>query len=217
MRESVYNSSRGRNARFTALGFRLPPRPLLSAPLLLLVLIASCQQRVVRYNSFLTGLPGAEQKLPANRTMGDYKDPTLVQEEHLVTKDAKTKQTTLMARTGRHLMIHIYNCVDSGDADLFVDQVLSTATRAEFAAKGIDPREGSNFLVDHQPDLQKLFTQIPAAEYTPGLYLKPQGDGVQRVELDGMAARGHFWTGFDMVQERGNWKLRWMVGPEKYE
>jgi hypothetical protein len=40
---------------------------------------------------------------------------------------------------------------------------------------------------------------------------------VQRVELDGLAAKGLFWTGFDMVQERGNWKLRWMVGPERYD
>jgi hypothetical protein len=176
-----------------------------------------CEQKVVRYNSFLTGLQGAEQQLPSGRNLGEYKDPTLVRESELVKEDKDGKNKTLVARSGRHLMIHIYNCVDSGDEDLFVRQVLSAQTRQEFANRGVSLSEGFRYLQQHQADLQALFSQMPAGEYTPGLFLKPQGGGVQRVELDGLAAKGLFWTGFDMVQERGNWKLRWMVGPERYD
>jgi hypothetical protein len=181
------------------------------------LLLGGCETKVVGYNSFLTGLQGAEQQLPSNRKLGDYKDPTLVREAELVKESKDGKSKTLVARCGRHLMIHLYNCVDSGDADLFVSQVLSEQSRREFAAKGLDPKAGFAYLREHQPDLQLLFSQMPAGEYTPGLFLKPQGGGVQRVELDGLAAKGLFWTGFDMVQERGNWKLRWMVGPERYD
>ncbi|MCX5689492.1 MAG: hypothetical protein NTV94_06855 [Planctomycetota bacterium] len=176
-----------------------------------------CEQKVVRYNSFLTGLQGAEQQFPSGRKLGEYKDPTLVRESELVKEDKDGKNKTLVARSGRHLMIHIYNCVDDGDEDLFVRQVLSTQTRQDFASRGVSLSEGFRYLQQHQADLQALFSQMPAGEYTPGLFMKAQGGGVQRVELDGLAAKGLFWTGFDMVQERGNWKLRWMVGPERYD
>jgi hypothetical protein len=179
--------------------------------------LSACETRVVSHNSFLTGLQGSEQQLPSNRTLGEYADPTLVREDALVKEDAKTGARTLTARSGRHLMIHIYNCVDQDDVELFVSEVLSERTRLEFARRGVDPREGFKRLQAHQEDLQRLFSQMPAGEYTPGLFLRPVGGGVQRVELDGLAAKGLFWTGFDMVQERGSWRLRWMVGPERYD
>ncbi len=196
---------------------RRTPLAALSLVVVAAVAAAGCETRVVSHNSFLTGLQGSEQQLPSNRKMGDYADPTLVREDRLVKEDPKTGARTLTARSGRHLMIHIYTCVDQDDPQLFVSEVLSDRTKREFAERGIDPREGFRRLQDHQEDLQKLFSQMPAAEYTPGLFLKPLGGGVQRVELDGLAAKGLFWTGFDMVQERGSWRLRWMVGPERYD
>jgi hypothetical protein len=179
--------------------------------------LSACETRVVSHNSFLTGLQGSEQQLPSNRNLAGYADPTLVREDRLVKEDPATGARTLTARSGRHLMIHIYTCVDQDDAELFVSEVLSERTRREFSERGIDPREGFKWLQEHQEDLQKLFSQMPAGEYTPGLFLRPVGGGVQRVELDGLAAKGLFWTGFDMVQERGSWRLRWMVGPERYD
>lgn len=187
------------------------------APVVMATVLWACETRVVSHNSFLTGLQGSEQQLPSRRKLGDYADPTLVREDLLVKEDPKTGARTLTARSGRHLMIHIYTCVDQDDAELFVKEVLSEGTRRAFIERGVDPREGFRRLQDHQEDLQKLFSQMPAGEYTPGLFLKPQGGGVQRVELDGLAAKGLYWTGFDMVQERGSWRLRWMVGPERYD
>jgi hypothetical protein len=180
------------------------------------IVLSACQERVVSYNSFLTGLQGSEQRLPSNRKLGDYKDPTLVREDMLVKED-KDKRKTLVAKCGRHLMIHIYNCIDEGNADLFLDQVLSKQSKAELVTRGQEPKAAFTYLAEHQADLQQLFSQMPAGENTPGLFMKPQGGGVQRVQLDGLAAKGLFWNGFDMVQERGNWRLVWMVGPERYD
>lgn len=176
-----------------------------------------CETRVVRYDSFLSGLPGSEQQLPSGRRLGDYKDPTLVLEEQLVKVEPGSEKRELVAKTGRHLMIHVYNTVDADDAELFVSQVLSVMSKDEFAERGTDPREGFKFLRAHQEDLQILFSLMPAGEQTPGLRMRPMGRGVQRVTVDGIMAKGLYWTGFDMVQERGNWKLRWMVGPQRYE
>jgi len=182
-----------------------------------LLFLAGCQTRVVSYDSFLTGLPGSEQQLPGGRKMGDYIDPTRVREDQLVKNEPGTEKKKLVAKSGRHLMIHIYNTIDAGDVDLFTQQVLSTKSKNEFAEKGVDPREGFDFLKAHQEDLQILFSLMPAGENTPGLRMMPMGGGVQRVALDGIMAKGLYWNGFDMIQERGNWKLRWMVGPQRYE
>jgi hypothetical protein len=175
-----------------------------------------CEQRVVRYESFLTGLPQAQQSLPAGRDLGDYVDPTLLDESTLVKVDPATRKKTLTARNGRHLMIHLYTTVDENDYETFVSQVLSQRSRAEFAQRGVDPREGFAHLRRKQADLQILFQRMPGGENTPGLRLRDVGGGARRVEVDGIAAKGLYWTGFDMVQERGNWKLRWMTGPQKY-
>jgi len=173
-----------------------------------------CEQKTVAYNSFLSGLPGAEQRLPLNRNMGDYSDPTRMDESKLIVEETKDKKKKLIAKTGRHMMIHLYNTVDSGNAELFVNEVLSEMTKREYFERGVDPRDGFKILVQNQEDLQILFSRMPAGEMTPGIFARPMGNGVQRVELDGLAARGLYWTGFDMVTERGNWRLRWMVGPQ---
>lgn len=185
--------------------------------LVILCCAAACEQRIVRHDTFLSGLPGTEQALPQGRKLGDYVDPTRINEEELVKVDPNNQKKILTARNGRHLMIHIYNTVDQNDAQTFIEQVLSTQSRADFAARGVDPREGFEFLRKKQADLQILFQRMPAGENTPGMRLLDVGGGARRVQLDGIIAKGLYWTGFDMVQEKGNWKLRWMTGPERYE
>ncbi len=177
-----------------------------------LVISSACESKTVSYNSFLSGLPGAEQTLPYRRDIGDYRDPTLIPENEIV-QEIEPKKKKLIAKTGRHLMIHIYTTVDENDADLFVDQVLSTATKRECADRGVDPRTLFNRLRNRQEDLQRLFAAMPAGERTPGLFLRPVAGGAKRVQLDGIPAKGLFWDGFDMIMEDGNWKLVWMTGP----
>lgn len=189
----------------------LPARRLSLLAALLLVLPA-CEQKVVSYNSFLSGLPGAEQTLPYSRSVGDYKDPTVVPESELVEVTA-TNDKKLIAKTGRHLMIHIYTTVDEDNADLFVDQVLSEVTKQECYARGSDPRELFGRLRAHQEDLQRLFASMPSGERTPGIFLRPVTGDVKRLQLDGIAAKGLYWDGMDMIMENGNWRLVWMTGP----
>ncbi|MBS0197595.1 MAG: hypothetical protein JSR77_12645 [Planctomycetes bacterium] len=178
--------------------------------------VAACEQHVVSYNGLLSGLPNSQQSLPLKRNLGDYKDPTRVSESSLVVED-KTKEKKLVARTGRHLMIHIYNTVDEGDSDLFVREVLSSGTKQAIVLDGRSPTDYFNLLRSHQRDLQALFSAMPMGENTPGMFMRPVGNGVQRVRVDGIAAKNLYWDGFDMVMEGGNWKLVGFTGGERWQ
>jgi len=54
-----------------------------------------------------------------------------------------------------------------------------------------------------------LLAQMPMGEFTPGLYLKPMGRNIFRLELPPKISKGLNWTFVDMVVEFGKWKLRW--------
>ncbi|MBX3410209.1 MAG: hypothetical protein KF859_10025 [Phycisphaeraceae bacterium] len=167
------------------------------------------EERVISQNSFLTGLPGAQQGLPVSRAgLVGHVDPTLVvNEQNLVQEEKETGRTLLLAKSGRHLMIHLYTTVDEGNRELFIDQVMSASAKAAYFRAGRDPGEVFDELREYQHDLQKLFKLMPAGERTPGMFMVPAGGGIQRVELNGIARRGQRWTGFEMVMERGNWRL----------
>ena len=77
----------------------------------------------------------------------------------------------------------------------------------------MDPRQAFDTLKERWEDIVALFDSIPGGEFTPGVYKKAVGSSVQRVELTGPAAAGLHWTGFDMVMEKGNYRLRWFVTP----
>jgi len=173
---------------------------------------AACESRVVRYNPMLGGLPGSESGTPIVRDQGDYQDPTRVADEQIVLEDATGKKT-LIAKTGRHLMIHIHQTLEHNDKALFVDQVLSDITRREYYTRGLDPGAAFDVVLKRREDVLNLFDAIPAGEFTPGVFMRSVGGGVQRIEVDGVLARGLRWTGMDMVMEGGNWKLRWFVTP----
>jgi hypothetical protein len=159
----------------------------------------------------LGGLPGAESGMPVVR--GDnYVDPTVVPEDKLVVEDPLTKKKTLTAKSGRHLMVHIYNALAQDDKETFTDQVLSQQTREECAQKNVDPGECFEELKRRKDDVVALFNAMPGGEYTPGVYVKSLGPKAERIQVEGLAAKDLTWTGMDMVMEKGNWKLRWFVG-----
>jgi hypothetical protein len=174
---------------------------------------AGCQTetRVVKYHPMLGGLPNSESGLPIVR--GDnYIDPTVVPEDKLTVVDPVSKKKTLTARTGRHLMVHIYNCVLENDKETFVAQVLSGETKAECAQRNVDPGACFDEVVRRKDDMVALFNAMPGGEFTPGVYVRNLGPKAERVQVEGLAAKDLSWTGFDMVMEKGNWKLRWFVG-----
>lgn len=182
------------------------------AILLCVIALAGCatRTRVVKYNPLLGGLPGAESQTPIVRDLGEYQDPTAISPDKLVTEEEPGKKR-LVARTGRHLMIHIYNTLDKGDKELFVREVLSKATKAECFERGVVPGDAFDYLVSRREDIDELFAMMPGGEHTPGVFVQPVGGGAQRIEVTGMGTEKLAWTGFDMVMEGGNWKLRWFT------
>src|SRR5262245_26837749 len=188
------------------------PKLLLCALGVFAVSLSACEQqvRVVKYDPFLGGLPGSQSNTPVVRNWGDYKDPTAVSEDQLVIEKEPGK-IELVAKTGRHLMIHIHNCLQKGDKQLFLDQVLSAMTKDEFRQRGLDPGEAFDFLVSARSDVDALFNAMPMGEHTPGVLLRSVGRKAYRVGVDGNAWKDLRWTGFDMIMENGNYRLRWFV------
>jgi hypothetical protein len=173
---------------------------------------------VVRYNPILGGLPGSTSGTPIVRGDG-YTDPTQVPPDQLVRKDHRGKKI-LTARTGRHLMVHIYNALNDNDKETFVEQILCKQTKVEAMERGIDPGEYFDTLSARREDVLALFRAMPAGEATPGVLLRQVGGGVTRIGLEGLAAKSLPYVGIDMVFERGpddekrQWKLRSFVVPE---
>lgn len=172
--------------------------------------MSACEQRVVRYNPFLGGLPGAQSGMPVVRDLGEYTDPGAIPASELV-QEVEPGKVRLIARSGRHLMIHIHNTLEQGDKELFVEQVLSSRTRAECLERGIDPGDAFDYLLTKRPEIDALFRMMPDGERTPGLFLRPIGPGTFRLQVEGLAAKDLYWRGFDMVMEKGNYRLRWFV------
>ncbi|MBI1190794.1 MAG: hypothetical protein GC200_08975 [Tepidisphaera sp.] len=177
----------------------------------LVVLCGCTETRIVKWNPMLGGLPGSESGTPIVRDFGDdYRDPAEVKKDELqeTLPDGTVK---LYAKTGRHLMIHIHNTLEENDKKLFVSQVLSQLTKRECIERGVDPGECFDYLKEHEQDIQDLFDRMPSGERTPGIFPKPLGNNVTRVELGPRGDQGLLWGGFDMVMEHGNYRLRWFV------
>lgn len=189
--------------------------PILAAAVALMPL-AGCtpETRIVRYNPPLAGLPGAQTGSTVVRDLCEYQDPTAVAEDELE-RELPDGSKVLTAKTGRHLMIHIHNTLDRGERDLFTEQVLSKVTKAEYQARGMDPGQAFDTLLARRDDISRLFNMLPSGEFTPGVFARNIGSNTRRVEVEGMAARGLRWSGFDMVMEGGSYRLRWFVSPSR--
>lgn len=177
------------------------------------LLSAACEEeKIVYYRPMFSGVPGAESSTPItdSRPRGALGAPS-PNEEITVTEPNGKKRLT--SRCGRHLMVHIYNTLKDNDEALFLEQVLSKRTQDEYYERGLDPHEAFVTLRAHFTDIKSLFDQMPMGEYTPGSYLELIGPNVQRLEVHGAPARSLTWTGFDMIFEGGNYRLRWFTGP----
>jgi hypothetical protein len=177
--------------------------------LLVTCYLSACatETKIIKYHPMLGGLPGSESGMPVVRD-DNYKDPTVVPENKLVVVDPVSKKKTLTAKTGRHLMVHIYNAIAENDRETFVDQIMATQTKQECAEHGLDPGAYFDEVLRRKDDMVALFNAMPGGEFTPGVYVVGIGPKAQRVELQGLAAKDLNWIGMDMVMEKGNWKLR---------
>lgn len=195
----------------TSLGPRGSTRRRVAAIAVLLSALGCAETRVVSYRPFFSGLPGAEMSGKVTPIPGLGADPTFVPNNQIVIEKDKGEKE-LIAKNGQHLMVHIYNAIEADDADIFVAQVLSEMTKREYAVRGRDPRAAFDIMKQRREDVVMLFHSMPAGEFTPGVFAEYVAQGVRRVQLTGLAARDLRWRGFDMVMEKGNWRLRWFVG-----
>lgn len=192
--------------------------------------VPGCQREetVVRYRPILATVPGAvSATAPVGpRFEGEYVDPTAARNAEgmlaSVELDEEGREKMyvelpdgskrLISPTGRHLMSHIINCIDDGERELFLEQVLSEVTREEFLSRGLDPMLAFDELRRRRADIMKLFDKMPSGEFTPGMLMKNVGNGVQRLRVHGAMASELKWTYMDMRFEDGQWRLRWF-GP----
>jgi hypothetical protein len=178
------------------------------------------EEKIVRYKPFFTGLEGmTSQTAPVlepppavaaatPEAATDEEDPTA----HQLAIKNRDGSVMLIARTGRHLIYHIQKTLEDEDADLFARQVLCQRTRREFEERGLDPKDAYAVCKAQERELALLFSRMPMGEHSPNVLMEDLGGNTFRVKLTGKSRDGlKRWTGFDMVLEQGNWRLRWFV------
>jgi len=177
------------------------------------LMLGACETyREVRGSPMLGSLPGAqvgERIRPTSSAKKGRAEQIIDESESTLRIEHDDGSVTLVSHTGRQLMSHVFTTIDQDEGELFVEQVLSEMSRREFAQRGVDPLEGFNYLKSHERAIRQLFQTIPMGEYTPGTFMKPQGNNVYRLQAPKLLHRDLPWTFMDMVFERGGWRLRW--------
>jgi len=181
-------------------------------PLILLLMpLAGCiEERVIRREGMLMGLPGAkgaQEILPEDarpRGLPQLKDENTVTEAADGTK-------TLRSTNGRQLMKNVFYCIDNDDPKLFVKDVLSQASRNAMFQQGMPPVEAYNMLRPYRNELQALYDQMPQGEFTPGCIVQTIGKGALRLRIDDLLAQPLRYKGLDMIWERGSYRLMWFL------
>ncbi len=175
----------------------------------LLLVLAGCEtyERDVSGRPFFSGLDGAVVPEVADARPTGYRDPSAKPIE--LRAEADDGAVTLRALTGRHLMRHIFETLRDQERELFTEQVLSEATKAEFAAHGQSADDAYEMLLGSLPDIERLFARMPMGEYTPNARVESIGPGLLRVRLLKGVGRDLRWQGFDMIMEEGSQRLLW--------
>jgi hypothetical protein len=175
---------------------------------------ASCapEERIVRYKPFLAGLENVQTQAPAvsDRANGgatETQDPS----KFSIVKENPDGTKTLISRSGLHLATHIQRTLAENDEKNFTAQLLSRITRDEFRERGLDPSQAFRALKPREKDIARLFARMPLGEHSPNAVMEPIGRNMFRVRVTGKSTEDLYWTGYDMVLEDGNWKLRWFV------
>lgn len=172
--------------------------------------LGACEtyEKDVASNSFFSGMEGADGPGVARKDLGRSHDPRQLSPDQQRVED-EDENVTLRARGPRHLMRHIFETLRDDERELFVEQVLSEATKQEFRRHGRDPEEAFDMLKAQLPDIDRLFARMPMAEHSPNAIYRGIGKNTHRLRLVQGAGRDLRWQGFDMIMEDGNERLLW--------
>lgn len=178
--------------------------------------MASCEMetRVVRFKAPLAGLPGAEHASNIKAKSSEVHSVLDSASGDIRFTDSDG-QVRLVARSGHDLIVHIYETLRDGEKELFTQQLLSAQTRSEYISRGLDPGQAFETLLKRGDDVVDLFNMMPHGEFTPGVFIRPIGKDMFRLEVTGLAARDIKWTAMDMAVEKGQYKLLWFGRPER--
>lgn len=179
-----------------------------------LLFISGCTpyERVVSRTSLLSSLEDSNDtgnipKKSTGRTLPDF----LRNPDEGIRVENEDGSITLYTKSIRQLMTQITLCIQNGERDLFVEQVLSQITKDEFFERNLDPGLAFDELVARQRDIFRMFYFMPMGEYTPGMFLKTVGRNVFRINISRARNPELYWIGMDSVFEHGNYRLRWFV------
>jgi hypothetical protein len=162
------------------------------------------ETRVIHNHPMFGSLPGAQVNEEVTVPKG-YQAISLAPRTVVDPKDPAKK--VVLATTGRQLMVSIYNALVKRDRDIFLTCILSSHSHEALLQENSSGSVLFDELYERSDDVVELFNRLPMAEYTPGVYLEKIAPSVFRVKLSGQAAKGLYYTGFDMELDQGTWHL----------
>jgi hypothetical protein len=182
---------------------------LLAVAVWLMLPLAGCVETRVIGNPKFSDIPGALVGGQPAPPADPYKNvrPAFLVEDRVV--EDEEGEVTLYAATVRDMIANILYTLDEDRGDLFAGQILCEETRKEFFERGYDPVTAYDEVKRLERDVRLLFTRLPAGEFTPGVFMRPQGGGYYRIQLRADPER--YWRGMDVIYEGTGWKLRWFV------
>ncbi len=177
--------------------------------------LAGCEPevRVIRYDPFLSRVPGAEGGQPPVGTRPV--DPDIVPQgvapdEPLVIKEQNGARR-LNLRTIRHLMAQLNRAFAEDDLEIFLDQAVAARTIQHWEDQGRSPRDHvGDYLWDHQRDIANLFSRMPNGEQSATVNVVKTGPSTLRIRVRDSSAQGLNLTTLTVELERGAWKLVWI-------
>lgn len=113
---------------------------------------------------------------------------------------------TLNCFLPEHLVLHLRNCLAMAEADLILEQLLSEATKEEYAAQNRDPREAVDWLLTNQRDVILLLNRMTGGLSSPDVSWQSMGNGY-RLILAPHLQRTFRFTKLDVVRESGQFRL----------
>ncbi len=171
--------------------------------LVVVLICAGCEERVVRVSGGLTGVSGAEGGLQtqravlsesekerafarANNPMG-YPPPEEVAGTAEI-RDLRWAEADgtvrVVSRNPRELLYQLQRALRDEDGALLERELLAARTKQAYRSAGKDEGEAAAFLLKHREDLLILFQQFPMGELTPGVFAQPMDTNRFYVEVE---------------------------------
>lgn len=201
-------------------------RPVQLATLTVLVALTGCvEKRILSVKGGLQGLPGAqggyEISPDAPRPAKSSVEDVLVRADQAAGRSAPGEEIEgrplrrrmpdgsilLVARSPRHVMIHLFETLRDGEDDLLLNQVVSRRMRDQYERRGENPRQIVKQLHKQKHEVVKMMASMPLADQTPGALMRTVGRNEFEITAPGGDALDQKFKRFSVVIEQGMFRL----------